>query len=81
MGSGIYKFCHFKTYQIYMLCNLRRGTYRITVGWCFGGCCGGRMHYPKVGYWEKVKAIEFPFVELSSKPYSDTPVKDGVCYT
>ena len=53
MGSEFISFGTLKPIQIYMLCNLRRGT----VGWCFGGCCGGRMHYPKVGYLEKVKAI------------------------
>ena len=59
IGFGIYKFWHFKTYPNlygYAICAV---VHRITVGWCFGGCCGGRMHYPKVGYLEKVKAINF----------------------
>ena len=30
---------------------------RVTVGWCLGGCCGGRMYYPKADYSEKFKAI------------------------
>ena len=30
---------------------------RAAVGWCLGGCCGGRMYYPKADYSEKVKAI------------------------
>ena len=31
--------------------------HRVTVGWCHGGRCGGRMYYPKADYLEKVKAI------------------------
>ena len=31
--------------------------HRVTVGWCHGGCCGGRMYCPKAGYLEKIKAI------------------------
>ena len=31
--------------------------HRVTVGWCNGGRCGGRMYYPKADYLEKVKAI------------------------
>ena len=31
--------------------------HRVTVGWCNGGRCGGRMYYPKAGYLEKIKAI------------------------
>ena len=31
--------------------------HRVTVGWCHGCCCGGRMYCPKAGYLEKIKAI------------------------
>ena len=31
--------------------------HRVTVGWCHGGCWGGRMYCPKAGYLEKIKAI------------------------
>ena len=31
--------------------------HRVTVGWCHGGRCGGRMYCPKAGYLEKIKAI------------------------
>ena len=31
--------------------------HRVTVVWFHGGCCGGRMCYPKADYLEKVKAI------------------------
>ena len=31
--------------------------HRVTVGWCYSGCCGGRMYCPKAGYLEKIKAI------------------------
>ena len=54
IGFGIYKFWHFKTYpNLYAMQSAPWYTE------CFGGCCGGRMHYPKVGYLEKVKAINF----------------------
>ena len=33
--------------------------HRVTVGWCLGGCRGGRMYYPKTDYLEKVKVINF----------------------
>ena len=45
-----------KPTQIYMPYSLHRGT-QAAVGWCLGGCCGGRMYYPKADYSEKVKAI------------------------
>ena len=31
--------------------------HRVTVGWCHGGRCCGRMYYPKANYLEKIKAI------------------------
>ena len=51
--------------------------HRVTVGWCHGGRCGGRMYYPKADYLEKVKAITSSLlnqikVDLSySHPKSD----------
>ena len=58
MGSEFISFGILKPIQIYMSCNLHRGT-QSTVGWCLGGCCGGRMYYPKTDYLEKVKVINF----------------------
>ena len=34
--------------------------HRVTVGWCLGGCCGGRMYYPKTDYLEKVINFYLP---------------------
>ena len=56
MGSGFISSGTLKLVQIYMPCSLHHGT-RVTVGWCHGGRCGGRMYYPKADYLEKVKAI------------------------
>lgn len=62
IGFGIYKSWHFKTYpNLYaMLCTV---VHRVTVGWCHGGCCCGRMYCPKVGYLEKIKAITSSLTE------------------
>ena len=38
--------------------------HRVTVGWCHGGCCGGRMYYPKADYLEKVKAINSRLIKI-----------------
>ena len=31
--------------------------HRDTVGWCLGGCCGGRMYYPTAAYSEKFLSL------------------------
>ena len=52
--------------------------HRVTVVWFHGGCCGGRMCYPKADYLEKVKAINSRLLgsrrERKSEVYSE--VKD-----
>ena len=67
IGFGIYKFWHFKTYPknlskfiCHAVCTV---VHRVTVGWCHGGCCCGRMYCPKVGCLEKIKAITSSLTE------------------
>ena len=54
IGYGIYKFWHFTKFICHAVCTV---VHRVTVGWCHGGRCGGRMYYPKADYLEKVKAV------------------------
>ena len=61
IGYGIYKFWHFKTYPNLYVNAVCTVVHRVTVGWCHGGRCGGRMYYPKTDYLEKVKAITSNF--------------------
>ena len=56
IGFGIYKFWHFKTYpNLYVMQSAPWYTELLLDG----GCCGGRMYYPKTDYLEKVKVINF----------------------
>lgn len=32
--------------------------HRVTVRWCLGGCCGGRMYHHKTDYLEKAKVVK-----------------------
>ena len=56
MGSEFISSGTLKPIQIYMhaVCTV---VHRVAVGWCLGGCCDGRMYYPKADYSEKVKTI------------------------
>ena len=50
IGFGIYKFWHFKTYPNLYAMQSAPWYNRVAIGWCLGGCCGGRMYYPKADY-------------------------------
>ena len=57
IGFGIYKFWHFKTYpNLYVMQSAPWYTELLLDG----GCCGGRMYYPKTDYLEKVINFYLP---------------------
>ena len=58
IGFGIYKFWHFKTYpNLYVM---QSAPWYTELLLCLGGCCGGRMYYPKTDYLEKVINFYLP---------------------